>query len=41
MSLYFQPGKGIKQLLLIVKHCWQSEHAFDKTHILNPVCSED
>ena len=35
MSLYyFQPGKGVKQLLLRVKHCRRSEHAFDKTHIL-------
>ena len=42
MSLYcFQPGKGVKQLLLSVKHSRPSEHAIDKTHILNPVFSED
>ena len=28
---YFQPGKGIKQLLLSVKHCRPSEHALGKT----------
>ena len=39
MSLYyFQPGKDVKQLLLSVKHCRPSQHAFDKTHILYPVC---
>ena len=42
MSLYyFQPGKGAKQLLLSVKNCRPLEHAFDKTHSLNPVFSED
>ena len=39
--IIFQPGKVIKQLLLHVKHCRPSEHAFDKTDILNPVFSED
>ena len=41
MSLYyFQPGKDVKQLLSSMKPCRPSEHAFNKTHNLNPLFSE-